>query len=175
MLSHFSRVQHLTTPWTVARKAPLFMRFPRQEYWSGLPFPSPRDRPDPEMEPVLHWQACSLPLLPPGRLQSMRSLRIRHDWATSLDFSLSCIGGRNGNSLQYSCLENPRDGGAWWAAVYGLHRVGHDWSDLAAAAAATWEALICTDLQKTFTWLALLCAISFYLVIWPTKSRLVSE
>jgi len=34
-----------------------------------------------------------------------------------------------------SCLETPRDGGAWWAAIYGSHRVGHDWSDSAAAAA----------------------------------------
>ena len=98
-------------------------------------------------------------------------------------FSLSCIGEGNGNPLQCSCLENPRDGGAWWAAVHGVagsrtrlsdftlffhfhalekemathssvlawripgtrepgglpsvgsHRVGHDWSDLAAAAA----------------------------------------
>ena len=53
----------------------------------------------------------------PGGLQSMRSWRIGHDWATSL--SLSCIGEGNGNPLQCSCLENPRDGGAWWAAVYG--------------------------------------------------------
>ena len=35
-------------------------------------------------------------------------------------FSLSCIGEGNGNPLQYSCLDNPRDGGAWWAAVYGV-------------------------------------------------------
>ena len=35
-------------------------------------------------------------------------------------FSLSCIGEGNGNPLQCSCLENPRDGGAWWAAVYGV-------------------------------------------------------
>ena len=35
-------------------------------------------------------------------------------------FSLSCIGGGNGNPLQYSCLENPRDRGAWWAAIYGV-------------------------------------------------------
>ena len=35
-------------------------------------------------------------------------------------FSLSCIGGVNGNPFQCSCLENPRDGGAWWAAVYGV-------------------------------------------------------
>ena len=54
----------------------------------------------------------------PGRLQSMRSLRVGHDWATSL--SLSCIGEGNGNPLQCSCLENPRDGGAWWAAVCGV-------------------------------------------------------
>ena len=52
----------------------------------------------------------------PGRLQSMGSLRFRHDWATSL--SLSCTGEGNGNLLQCSCLENPRDGGACWAAVY---------------------------------------------------------
>ena len=54
----------------------------------------------------------------PGRLQSMGSLRFGHDWATSL--SLSCTGEGNGNPLQCSCLENPRDGGAWWAAVYGV-------------------------------------------------------
>ena len=52
----------------------------------------------------------------PGRLQSMGSLRVGHNWATSL----SQIGEGNGNPLQCSCLENPRDGGAWWAAVYGV-------------------------------------------------------
>ena len=56
----------------------------------------------------------------PGRLQSMGSQRVGHDWATSFHFSLSCIGEGNGNPLQCSCLENPRDGGAWWAAVYGV-------------------------------------------------------
>ena len=56
----------------------------------------------------------------PGRLQSMGSLRVGHDWATSLSFSFSCIGEGNGNPLQCSCLENPRDGGAWWVAVYGV-------------------------------------------------------
>ena len=38
-------------PWTVARQAPLSMTFTRQEYWSGLPFPSPGDPPDPQTEP----------------------------------------------------------------------------------------------------------------------------
>ena len=52
----------------------------------------------------------------PGGLQSMGLQRVGHDWATSL----SCIGEGNGNPLQCSCLENPRDGRAWWAAVYGV-------------------------------------------------------
>ena len=41
----------LATPWTVACQAPLSMRFSRQEYWSGLPFPSPGGLPDPGIEP----------------------------------------------------------------------------------------------------------------------------
>ena len=56
----------------------------------------------------------------PGRLQSMGSLGVGHDWVTSLSLSLSCIREGNGNPLQCSCLENPRDGGSWWAAVYGV-------------------------------------------------------
>ena len=65
----------------------------------------------------------------PGRLQSMGSQRVGHDCRTRLSdttellrfhFSLSCIGEGNGNPLQCSCLENPRDRGAWWAAVSGV-------------------------------------------------------
>ena len=52
----------------------------------------------------------------PGRLQSMGSLTEQ----LYFHFSLSCIGEGNGNPLQCSCLENPRDGGAWWAAIYGV-------------------------------------------------------
>ena len=46
-----SCVQLFAAPWTVARQAPLSLGFPRQEYWSGLPFPPPGDLPDPKMEP----------------------------------------------------------------------------------------------------------------------------
>ena len=53
-------------------------------------------------------------------------------------FSLSCIGEGKGNPLQCSCLENPRDGEAWWAAVYGVAQSWTRLSDLAAAAAAGW-------------------------------------
>ena len=63
----------------------------------------------------------------PGRLQSMRSLRVRHEWATSLSFSVLCIGEGNGNPLQCSSLENPRDSRAWWADVYG---VAQSWTRL---------------------------------------------
>ena len=128
------------------------------------------------------------PVLLPGKSHGQRSLIGCSSWGREeLDtterlhfhFSLSCIGEGNDNQLQYSCLENPMDGGAWWAAVHGvaesrtrlrdftftfhfpalekemathssvvawripgtgepgglpsmgLHRVGHDWSDLA--------------------------------------------
>ena len=69
------------------------------------------------------------PVLLPGKCHGWRSLvgcsplgsrGVRHDRATSLSFSLSCIGEGNGNPLQCSCLENPRDGGAWWATVCGV-------------------------------------------------------
>ena len=48
----FSHVQLFVTPWSVARQAPLSMGFSRQEYWSGLPFPTPGDLHDPGIEPV---------------------------------------------------------------------------------------------------------------------------
>ena len=136
------------------------------------------------------WQPS--PVFLPGKSHGRRSLvgcspwgRCKSDTTKRLHFhfSVSCIGEGNGNPLQCSCLENPRDGGAWWAAVYGvaqswtrlkrlsssiyswaekemathssvlawripgigepggvpsmgLHRAGHDWSNLAAAAAA---------------------------------------
>src|SRR5574340_1541496 len=56
----------------------------------------------------------------PGRLQSMGSLELDTSERLHFHFSLSCIGEGNGNPLPCSCLENPRDGGAWWAAIYGV-------------------------------------------------------
>ena len=56
------------TIWTVDYQAPLSMEFSRQEYWSGLPFPTPRDLPDPGMNPRSPTlQADSLPSEPPGK------------------------------------------------------------------------------------------------------------
>ena len=63
-----SRFQLFATPWTVACQAPSSMGFYRQEYWSGLPFPSPVDHPNPGMEPRSPTlQADSLPSEPPGK------------------------------------------------------------------------------------------------------------
>ena len=69
VLSHFSCVRLSAILWTVACQAPLSTGFTRQEYWSGLPHPPPRDLPDPGLNPcflcLLHWQEGSLPLVSP--------------------------------------------------------------------------------------------------------------
>ena len=74
-----------------------------------------------------HWRP--IPVLLPGKSNGRRSLVACSPWGRQeLDtterlhfhFSLSCIGDGNGNPLQCSCLENPRDGEAWWAADYGV-------------------------------------------------------
>ena len=74
------------------------------------------------------------PVLLPGKSHRRRSLvgcspwgREELDMTERLHFSLSCIGKGNGNPLQCFCLENPRDKGAWWAAVYG---VAQSWTQL---------------------------------------------
>ena len=67
--------------------------------------------------------ACKIPWTEePGRLQSVHGVVKSRTLTERLHFhfSLSCIGEGNGNPFQCSCLENPRDGGAWWAAVYGV-------------------------------------------------------
>ena len=63
----------------------------------------------------------------PGGLQSMGSLESNTTERLHFHSSFSCIGEGNGNPLQCSCLENPRDGGAWWAAVHG---VAQSWTRL---------------------------------------------
>ena len=76
------------------------------------------------------------PILLPGKSHGQRSLVGCSPWGWEesdttewlhFPFSLSCIGEGNGNPLQCSCLEDPRDGGAWWAAVYG---VAQSWTRL---------------------------------------------
>ena len=67
-VTSLSRVWLFVTPWTVAYQAPLSMGFSRQQGWSGLPFPSPGDFPDPGIEPGSPTlQADALPSEPPGK------------------------------------------------------------------------------------------------------------
>ena len=69
------------------------------------------------MAPHSSTLACKIPWTEePGRLQSMESLGVGQTERLHFHFSLSRIGEGNGNPLQCSCLENPRDWGAWWAA-----------------------------------------------------------
>ena len=68
-----SHVRLFVTTWTVAYQAPPSMEFSRQEYWSGLPFPSPRDLPNSEIKPESPaLQADTLPSEPPGNLHLHR-------------------------------------------------------------------------------------------------------
>ena len=81
------------------------------------------------------WALVGYHLLLPGKSHGWRSLEGCSSWGRwgsdtterlHFHFSLSCIGEGNGNPLQCSCLENPRDGGAWWAEVYGVAQ-GQTW------------------------------------------------
>ena len=68
VVKSLSRIRLFATPWTVAYQAPQSMEFSRQEYWSGLPFPSPGDIPEPGIEPRSPtFQADALTSEPPGK------------------------------------------------------------------------------------------------------------
>ena len=125
--------QLLAMPWTVALQAPLSMEFSRQEYCSGLRFPSSGDLPDPGTEPVSPALAGGFfTTEPPGKPMLLLSSLIRktqtltvYPFASAGDMRDMCSlpgsgkspGERNGNPLPHSCLENPMDRGGWWATV----------------------------------------------------------
>ena len=78
MLESESEVQLFVSPWTVAYQAPPSMGFSRQEYWSGLPFPSPGDLPNPGIKPGSPaLQADALPSDPPGKLVLEANIDLR--------------------------------------------------------------------------------------------------
>ena len=211
MLNH---VWFFVIPWTVACQAPLSMKFSRQEYWSGLPFPFPEylllDLPhcrqilyhlshqgSPKLTWILAFFSLSLmgkhiwkkikkkkkeknlkssPLLnqldsvatttknyflthfynfcqichrvtlsstfvckipwteEPGGLQSMGSLGVGHDWATSLSFHFHALEKEMATHSSVPAWRIPGTGKPGGLPSMGSHRVGHDWSDLAAAA-----------------------------------------
>ena len=65
-------------------------------------------------------------------------------------FSLSCTGEGNSNPLQCSCLENPRDGGAWWAAVYGIaqSRTRLKWLSSSSSSSKQWKDISCLRIRR---------------------------
>ena len=86
----------------------------------------------------------------PGRLQSMDG--VTKSWTRlHFHFSLSCIGEGNGNPLQCSCLENPRDGRLWWAAVYGVaqSRPRLKWLSSSRGEKSPWKEICQLGLKKT--------------------------
>ena len=94
------------TPWTAARQASLFMAFSRQEYWSGLPFPSPRDLPDLGIEPrPPALQSDSLLSEPPGKPLGTSNLQLVESTGDSLDLQLvsEVAAGAEG---QQGCLQD---------------------------------------------------------------------
>ena len=116
-----------------------------------------KERNDTKRRAILILGACRIwgrrrqwhptPVLLPGKSHGQRSLEGCSPWGREesdtterlhFPFSLSCIREGNGNPLQCSCLENPRDGEPGGLPSLGSHRVGHDWSDLAAAAEPPW-------------------------------------
>ena len=97
------------TLWTVAHQAPPSMRFFRHELrrrqWQPTPVLLPGKS---------HGRSSLVGYSPWGRLESDTTEQLH------FHFSPSCTGEGNGNPLQCSCLEKPRDGGAWWAAISGV-------------------------------------------------------
>ena len=95
------------------------------------------------------WQP--IPVLLPGESHGWRSLVGCSSWGCEesdtteqlhVHFSLSCIGEGNGNSLQCSCLENPRDKGAWWAAVYVVAQSQTRLKQLSSSSSSVYKSIL---------------------------------
>ena len=113
----------------------------------------------------------------PGGLLSMGSHRVRHNWS-DLACMHACIGEGNGNPLQYSCLENPRDRRAWWAAVYRVTQSCTRQKQLSSSSIALIKQNVDLKKQKIHYILCSLMAnmrIWFSPVFFPTYSKKIVE
>ena len=116
-MKSLSHVRLSATPWTVAYHTPPSMGFSRQEYWSGLPFPSPEDLPDPGIESMSPAPAGFLgdasgnnPTANVGDItEANRSLGQEDSLEEGMATHSSILAWRI-----------PKDRGAWWAAVHGV-------------------------------------------------------
>ena len=158
----------LCTPWTAAHQAPLSIGFPKQEYWSGLPFPSPEDLPDPRIEPAFpSWQLSSLPLSP----DSKESACSAGD-PGSIPESGRSPGKGNSYPLQYSCLENSTDRGARQAMVHQILKSQTwrtNWHFISFHFNSSWDLfLIAVSMKKYFS-LSIYCL--FFLSFFSFRLR----
>ena len=105
----------------------------------------------------------------PGRLQSTGSLESDMTERLHFHFSLSHIGEGNGNPLQCSCLENPRDGGAWWAAIYGVAQSQTRLKRLSSSSSSRFElgSSLNNSMKMVFSiwWIVLVCSLTVFDVI----------
>ena len=122
LLSRFSRVRLLTTPQTVAHQAPLPMGFSRQEYWSGLPFPSP-------MHESEKWKwSCSV-MSNPQRPHGLQPTRLLHPWdfpgksaGVGCHCLLQCMKVKSESEVTQSCptLSDPMDCSPPGSSIHGI-------------------------------------------------------
>ena len=110
-----SLVHLFVTPWTVALQAPPSIGFSRQEYWSGLPFPSPGDLPNPGIEPRSPaLQADALTSEPPGKLLRLKKKNLLQDLSLGKSYAVLCL-------VAQSCLTlcDPMECSLPGSSVYG--------------------------------------------------------
>ena len=121
----------------------------------------------------MEWRPT--PVLLPGKSHGWRSLIGCRPWGREesdtterlhFHFSLSCIGEGNGNPLQCLCLENPRDGGAWWAAVYGVpqSRTRLKWLS-SSSSSRTWKQPKCPSAEEWIKKMWYIYTMEYYLAI----------
>ena len=148
-----SVVSDSVTPWTVAYQAPVSMGFSRQEYWSGLPFPSSGDLPDSGIKPLLLH--CGQTLYP--MYNCVIEQYLTH-WASQVVLAVKNLptnagdlrdlgsipglgrspGRGHGDPLQYSCLENPMDREDWTGIVHSVTK-SWTWLKRLSMHACTWH------------------------------------
>ena len=112
----------------------------------------------------MHWRRKwqPTPVFLPGESQGRGSLVGCHPWGPTesdtterlhFHFSLSCIGEGNGNPLPWSCLENPRDGGAWWAAIHGVAQSPTQLKSLSSSSSSSIKHFVLYYWKIVITWI----------------------
>ena len=126
--------------WICTTHNQIWMKFckrRRHNGWLQISLKSPSSRLEEPRTPDSQKTVRQLRILweDPGGLHRGRDPLRLSDFTFTFHFSLSCTGEGNGNPLLCSCLENPKDGGAWWAAVYG---VAQSWTQLKRFSSRIW-------------------------------------